>query len=273
VSKITLIDGPMGTLLEEKGVQMGHPSWSGAAIRSYPHLIQEVHREYVEAGATVHTANTFRTRQRDLGEHWKELTKTAIVLAQEAVPAEQQVAASIAPLADCYRPDLSPERPRAEHREFIRFIADQNVDLLLCETFTHAGEALIAVHECVSTGLPTWLSLCAGPHAELLSPSKIRHIAVRAIDLGAEAVLVNCVDAAKTAAYVSQLADLGVPFGAYANAGPPAAGLGWHHSPQGPERYLAYAREWVNAGATLLGSCCGTRPAHVAILKKAFRTD
>lgn len=272
MTKLTLIDGPMGTLLAEKGANLSGSSWSGPAIKSHPDLIQEVHREYVAAGATVHTANTFRSRNRDVGQDWQALTRDAIQLARDVVPADQRVAASIAPLADCYRPDLSPERPRAEHREFIEFVATQNVDLFLCETFSHAGEALIAVHECVSTGVPTWLSLCAGPHAEILPPSRLRQIAVRAIDLGAEAVLVNCTDAAKTGAYVKSLVGLGVPFGAYANAGPPTAGLGWNQSPRGPEQYLAYARKWIADGATLLGSCCGTRPAHVAILKQALLT-
>jgi S-methylmethionine-dependent homocysteine/selenocysteine methylase len=270
VNKITLIDGPMGTLLGERGVDISGENWSANALITAPSLIQDIHREYVEAGATVHTTNTFRTRRRDLGEDWEELSCLAVQLAREAVPAGQRVAASISPLADCYRPDLSPPKPSAEHREFIELLASQSIDLFLCETFANPREALVAVHECVATGLPTWLSLCAGPHAELMSPEILRKTATRAMELGAEAVLVNCVDAAKTGEYVQALAGVDVPFGAYANAGPPSAGLGWEHTAEGPTRYLAYARRWLAAGATLFGCCCGTTPAHIATLRRSL---
>ena len=63
------------------------------------------------------------------------------------------------------------------------------------------------------------------------------------------------------------LARIGVPFGAYANAGDAAERLGWEWATEdAPARYAAYAREWEACGATILGGCCGTGPAHIAAL-------
>ena len=90
--------------------------------------------------------------------------------------------------------------------------------------------------------------------------------------LGPQAVLVNCVPATRTRPYVEALAALGVPFGAYANAGDPEEGLGWSADPSAAAAaYCALANEWIDAGATLVGSCCGTGPAHVAALAALAR--
>jgi S-methylmethionine-dependent homocysteine/selenocysteine methylase len=187
-----------------------------------------------------------------------------VSIARAAVPPGHRVAGSIAPLEDCYRPDLSPKDPGPEHRELARLLADAGVDLLLCETFPHIGEALSAVDEAVATGVETWVAFTAGPDARLLSPSQIEEGARQAVVRGARAVLVNCIPALRTLEYVERLAGLGVPFGAYANAGAP------DDANRGSETYAALAAEWVRKGASIVGSCCGTGPAHIGALRSWF---
>jgi len=171
----------------------------------------------------------------------------------------------MAPLEDCYRPDLSPEDPRPEHRELARVLADAGVDLLLCEAFPHAGEGLVALEEAVATGLPAWIAFTAGPEGELMTPREMGAAGQEAARRGAAAVLVNCVAAEKTLAYVEDLLEAGVPVGAYANAG-----AEWGAP---VEAYIAHARQWVAAGAMIVGSCCGTGPAHVAALSALGETQ
>src|SRR4051812_14140531 len=117
---ITLLDGPMGTLLAERGVATPAPLWSAAALLESPDAVRRIHHEYASAGACVHAANPFRTKQRQVGPEWERLTRLAVTLAREAVPATHLVAGSLAPLEDCYRPDLSPRDPRPEHRTMAR---------------------------------------------------------------------------------------------------------------------------------------------------------
>jgi homocysteine S-methyltransferase len=83
---------------------------------------------------------------------------------------------------------------------------------------------------------------------------------------------VNCVPADRTRAFVSRLARIGVPFGAYANAGDAADRLGWSAPAEdAPARYAAFAREWEACGATILGGCCGTGPAQIAAVATLAR--
>ncbi|AKT37289.1 homocysteine S-methyltransferase [Chondromyces crocatus] len=267
-----LLDGPLGTELAVRGVPTPPPQWSGEAINTAPRVIEAIHRDYALAGATVHTAATFRTHARQAGPGWEALTARAVALTRGAIPRHHLVAGSIAPLEDCYRPDLSPLDSRPEHRAIARALARSGVDLLLCETFPHVGEALVAVEEAVATGLLVWASFTAGHRADLLTPIEVGHAARAAVARGASAVLVNCIPATRTLPYVEQLATAGVPFGAYANAGAPEEALGWDtaREPVACARaarvYAELASTWRAVGATLLGGCCGTGPAHIAAL-------
>ena len=269
---LTILDGPLGTELDRRGVVTEMPSWSATAIEQAPDVIAAIHRDYAMAGATVHTANTFRTKRRTLGDRWEALTHAAVRIARDSVPTSHRVAGSIAPLEDCYRPDLSPPESRAEHREMARALADAGCDILLCETFPHVGEAIVAVEEAVQTGLETWLALTAGPNADLLSPQEMTAAAGAAIGRGATAILVNCTPAESTLLFIRQLADdfPQVRIGAYANAGSPDNHIGWSSdSSFGAEKYSKIAKKWIEAGATLIGGCCGTGPAHIASISRA----
>ncbi len=271
MNRITLLDGPLGTQLGARGVPIPAPLWSAWALIHRPEEVSRIHRDYVEAGAEVHTTNTFRTRRRTLPRDWSERAHQAVDLLRAELGPGHRIAGSLAPLEDCYRPDLSPPEPRPEHRELAVLLAGAGVDLLLCETFPHVGEGWIAVEEAVATGVPTWASFTAGPEAELLTPDQVRRAALGAIERGAEAVLVNCLPARLTLDYLRPLADLGVPFGAYANAGHQDDDLGWHADPRdSAPRYAGLAESWIELGATLIGSCCGTGPAHIAELARRF---
>ena len=257
----------MGTELAARGVPTPAPMWSAQALERAPEVVAAIHRAYANAGATVHTANTFRTKRRVFPDRWADLARLAVRIARDAVPIGHRVAGSIAPLEDCYSPWLSPRHPRAEHRELAQVLAE-GCDLLLCETFPSVAEGLVAVEEAVATGVETWVSFTAGPLAHLLSPAQVGLAARAAVARGASAVLVNCVPASLTLPYVQAIAEAGVPFGAYANAGSTAEGMGWGDAPEAPRRYAELARAWVDCGATLVGSCCGTGPAVVAELAR-----
>lgn len=266
----TLLDGPLGTELLRRGVPTPLPLWSAWALRHDPDAVAAIHRDYAAAGATLHTTNTFRTKRRQVGEDWDELARAAVRIARAAVPSDHRIAGSIAPLEDCYRPDLSPPDPRPEHRELARLLAEEGCDVLLCETFPHVGEALVAVDEAVGTGVPTWASFTAGPDADLLTPDQVHEAARQARERGAACILVNCIPASRTLEYLHAI-DVGVPFGAYANAGHVDEEMGWAPSEHAPALYADLAQTWVDAGATLLGACCGTDPRHVAELARRFR--
>ncbi len=267
---ITILDGPLGTELLARGVETPLPWWSARALTTAPKTVAQIHREYGAAGAHIHTANSFRTKSRVFPADWVSLTKLAVALAREGASGSQKVAGSISPLEDCYEPALSPADPRPEHRAMAQCLAEAGVDLMLVETFPHIGEALIACEEAVATGLETWVSFTAGPDADLLTPAEVGDGARQAAALGAKAVLVKCVPALRTLEFLEPLATAGIAFGAFANAGSVDDAMGWKPDALAASRYADLAQEWVDAGATILGSCCGTGVEHVRELARRF---
>jgi len=281
--RVRILDGPMGTELDRRGVPTPLPLWSAGANASASEVVRAIHRDYADAGATLHTTNTFRTKRRTVGPRWRELATRAVSLAREGVPDGQLVLGSIAPLEDCYRPDLSPAEEDAagtleEHRELAFALAEAGADVLLCETFPHARGALLAVEAALETGRPTWLALTPGPEGTLLSPRELAACAEGAARLGASAVLVNCVASERALPFVAALAEVGVrrgvPVGVYANAGHVDDAVGWRSLDEEPERaaerYLTTARSWVDAGASIVGGCCGTGIPHVRAIARAL---
>jgi S-methylmethionine-dependent homocysteine/selenocysteine methylase len=273
-----VLDGAIGTELLRLGIALPPPLWSAVAIERAPDVLMALHGAYAAAGATVHTANTFRAtawafRNAGLPDRSRDLSAAAVALARAAIPAGHRVAGSIAPLEDCYSPERSPppDAARRGHRENAEALARAGVDLLLCETFPHFGEAHIAAEEAVRTGLPVWLSLTAGPRGDLLALSKLRTFARTIRDLGVGVVLVNCLRRARALRAGQELSAAGVPWGAYANVGAPDPVRGWRASgSEGPSAYGRWARTLWQEGAAVVGGCCGTGPGHIAAVARSL---
>ena len=254
-----LLDGPMGSALSRRGVDTASPLWSARALVDSPEMVREIHASYEAAGATHHRTNTFRARPRTAGDDWERLARLAVRLARAP---RRIVLGSVGPIEDCYRPELAPpdEVARREHEELVRVLVGEGVDALICETFPSPREAVIATRACARTGKETWVSLTAGPNGEIMSAAAMADAARACVAEGANAVLVNCVAASGTLPYVEALARVHDRVGVYANASR------WNEPPIDDEAYVAFARRWIEAGATIVGSCCGTSPSTIRAL-------
>lgn len=269
-----ILDSAMGSELERRGLELDLPLWSARALVEAPELVAAIHRENVAAGADILTANTFRTTRVALDESGnadraRELTARAVRLAREAVREGTRavlVAGSVAPLFDCYRPDLVPEdasRLAAEHERLVADLALEGVDLLLLETFGTRREAIAAAQAARTASLPFVVSLVTDGGGRLLSGESLPEAAEALWRAGAVAVSVNCVSSRKIGADLALLsaASAGRPFGAYANI---------LSDGDSPERYARAAAEWLALGARIVGGCCGTEPRHTAAIRALF---
>jgi S-methylmethionine-dependent homocysteine/selenocysteine methylase len=275
----------MGTELQRRGADTRLPLWSARALVEAPDLVREIHREEVAAGAEVLTANTFRTHRRTLakgglGESSRQLSALAVRLARDAGAAAGRdviVAGSLAPLEDCYRPDLVPEDAalEAEHREQAESLAAAGVDLILLETHNTVRELVAAARAAKATGLPVVASMVTDGNGRLLSGETIEH-AVRALEpsrSNPDAISINCVPAGKLADDLARLAAAApsVPLASYGNLGLPADDRGWAFTGElSPSEYAELGRSWLALGARMVGGCCGTTPAHTAALRYAI---
>ena len=285
-----LLDGGMGRELRFRGVEILPTIWSANALVVAPDVVRDVHRDYIAAGADVITTNTYGVIRHELAREgiahrFAGLNELACQLAAEArAGAERDVwiAGSLPPLYGSYRPDLV--RPFAEieplYREQAEILAP-HVDLLLCETMSSAEEAVAAAAAACVTGKPVWVSytLHEDRSGRLRSEESIAE-AVRALGaLPVSGVLANCCAPESIAVAMPALVATGAAYvGGYANTfapvpatwtldgGGPTDGLLALRPDLDPPAYLAHVERWWAAGATVVGGCCGTRPAHIALL-------
>ncbi len=273
-----LLDGPTGTELTRRGVSTDTPLWSADALVSAPRVVDQIHRDYVSAGAEIVTANTFRTHARNLSRLGgdgpaRRLTRIAAQLARAAIGANGWVAGSMAPLEDCYRPDLTPSCAdlEREHRVMGEILATSGVDFILAETHPTIREAAAAAKAANEAGLPVMVSWACGRDSRLLSGERLGDAVAAVLPFEPLAVLVNCLPAEVAGEAVGQLMQAAgsVPVGVYANTGWADAEGRW--TPGGsvdPAVYAELAGGWADRGARLVGGCCGTTPAHIAALRR-----
>lgn len=283
---VTLLDGATGTELSRRGHPTRLPLWSARSIAEAPDALEAIHRDYVSAGADILTAATFRTHERSLvsggwGGRGDALNLAACDAARRAraTNPEVRIAGSIAPLEDCFRPDLVPDPSAlaAEHARQARSLAAAGVELILIETMNTRREAEAAIRASRATDLPVWCSWVTDGTGRLLSGEPLGDAVREAIDLGAEAVLVNCLPTVMIPREVELLArsaDGQVPYGAYGNIGHANDVDGWRVELMlSPVQFAALMLRCRELGATLLGGCCGTQPEHIAALAAALQAE
>ncbi len=276
--EVLLLDGPTGTELERRGMKTSMPLWSAMAPVVAPNILREIYDEYVDAGADILTANTFRTSHYCLAKVGLErdcasLTRKAVQIsrsAAERVRRPVMVAGSIAPLEDCYAPELTPDATTLtrEHRRQAETLLNAPVDLLVVESMPTKKEALIATGAAVATGLPVITSLLAREGATLFDGTPLMNLLNELLVLPIELVAVNCCSVRACSEAIWALAQTHHPFGAYANAGQPDGSFGKQVEPMDVDEYARAARGWIEAGASLVGGCCGTQPKHIARLRQ-----
>jgi S-methylmethionine-dependent homocysteine/selenocysteine methylase len=276
-----LLDSAMGTELERRGVRCQLPLWSAWALVDSPSTVLAIHRDDVEAGADILTANTFRTHGRSLekagkGKRAEELTRQAVTLARRAAgesPRPILVAGSLSPLEDCYRPDLVPDEGALwqEHGRQAALLAAAGADLILAETHNSARELAAAVRAGKATGLPVVASMVTDAQGRLLSGESIEEAARALEGLRPDVLGINCVAARRVLADLRVLAEAapGAPLGAYGNLGPPSGPEKTLFTNEiEPDAYAILARDWLAVGARIVGGCCGTTSAHTAALRR-----
>jgi len=280
--RVVVLDGATGTELGRRGLDTRSPLFSSVALLTSEgrRVLRELHLEYLRAGADIVTAATFRTNRRALeaagqGSRFPELAEAAVAEARAARDAHGSglVAGSLSPLEDCYRPEKrpAPEAMFAEHLEHARALAMAGCDLLLVETIASGEEGITAIEAASSMGLPVCASTQLTPEGKLLDGSDPREFFGAAVGAGAGAVLLNCIPPDGIDAFLDTAASAGVPFGAYAHMGEMDPGVRWPRSPVlDPDAYAGRAARWVEQGATMIGGCCGTSPAHIAALARRF---
>lgn len=287
-----LLDGGMGTELRLRGVEVpDHITsiCSAGALIDAPDAVRKIHEDYIEAGADVITANNYSVTppilaRACLEDRFEELTIRATDLAIQArdrASIDVRVAGSMPPLETSYRPELvGDDRVILECYSRMAGVLAPRVDILLCETMSSGREALAAVTAAKETDREVWVSwTLQGDRPGHLPSGETVADAYRAVaHLDVDAYLVNCCGANFVTGAMKALSGLtDRSVGAYANPADVIPGDGGAdqlepelvaRKPLDVEGYAEAAAQWMDEGATIVGGCCFTRPAHIARLRR-----
>ncbi|WP_314624167.1 homocysteine S-methyltransferase family protein [uncultured Selenomonas sp.] len=276
---IHIFDGAMGTMLQEGGLKAGGcPELMNI---EQPEVVRKIHEAYIEAGATMIETNTFGASSLKLDHYGledrvAELNQAAVRIAQEASRGRAKIVGSLGPTGRFITPlgDLDFEEAYQSFYEQAKALADAGADYLIFETCIDIQEmraGLLAAKD--ATKLPIICQLSYSEDGRSVTGTDPQTAAVTLEALGADIIGVNCsLGPQELVPIVQTLADnCSVPISVLPNAGMPRLENGKTVFPMQPDEFASWGTKLVAAGATYLGGCCGTTPAHIKALAAAVQ--
>lgn len=283
--KLIFFDGGMGTLLQNRGLQTGEIPETWNIL--HPEVIRQIHKEYLLAGSNVISANTFganvfKCKSLDytvdeLVSAGIRLTKEAIVEAREELRKEGVLdadnrpmysALDIGSIGKLLKPlgEISFDEAYDVFKEIITAGDKAGADLILIETVSDSYEikaAVLAAKE--NSNLPVVVTMIFDENGKLLTGGDVASVTAMLEGLGVDAIGFNCgLGPEQMKALLPQLtACCSLPIVINANAGLPVVVNGQTVFNVEPEEFAESVKTLVEKGASAVGGCCGTTPAHI----------
>jgi len=272
----------MGTQLHARGIPFD--ACFDELNLSQPELILEIHREYLEAGARIIETNTFGANQHKLSSHGLEhqvveINAAGVALAKQAIyetGADALVAGSVGPLGIRLAPfgRVKPEEAFEAFHEQIVALEQAGADLISLETQSDLYELREGIQASKGVGdLPVIASVTFTRDDRTLLGDTPAQAARLLWDAGADVIGANCSEGPAQLLRIIRAMRQAVPeakFSVMPNAGWPEQVGGRIMYPATADYFADYARAYTEAGANIIGGCCGTTADHIAHMRAAF---
>jgi len=275
-----LLDGGMGSLLLAAGLERGRaPEWWNL---ERPERVESAHRGYVEAGSAIIEANTFggsppKLAAAGLAGRCREVNVRAVAIARRAAGNTALVAGDVGPTGLLLPPvgGASVDEMRQAFAEQVAALVAAGADLISIETMYDLREALAAVAAAREAGLAVLASMTFESRKRgyftIMGDPLVPSLAALA-EAGADAVGCNCsVTASVMLGMVREArAALALPIVAQPNAGQPRVTADGTVYEETPDAFARGVAALLEAGAGLVGGCCGTTPEFIAHSRSAL---
>jgi homocysteine S-methyltransferase len=277
----------MGTLIHDAGVPMG--TCFDVLNLTNPDLIGAIHRSYLGAGADIIETNTYganrlKLAEHDLEEKVREINLRAAKIAREArevVGREVFVIGSIGPTRSAMDPLMAEEIREIGpvYTEQIQALLEGGVDAICIETISDIREMVVAVNAVRgASDLPIIAMLAFGEDGTTPGGNAVNEVVATLLALGVDVIGANCsVGPNQMLPIVQTMTSLvsttyrrDIPVSTMPNAGWPARVDGRYVFNSSPDYLGRFACEAANAGARLIGGCCGTTPEHTRAMRRAL---
>jgi len=271
-NKTILLDGAMGTKMAEAGLEMG-----GHTNISHPDEVSAIHQQYSECGVDIIITNTLTMNRVFIESHKvradvREVNLAGARLAKAAIHVGQYVLGDISSTGKLLKPNgnLTKEDAYDAFREQSAILAEGGVDGFIIETMFDLQEALCALRACKEAAdLPVFASIAfntVNNGGRTIMGNTAQDCAHALTEEGACAVGANCgsIDPSQMAEIVSKMQEVStLPIIAQPNAGKPRVVDSRTIFDMTPSDFSLGIRQCIQAGARLIGGCCGTSPAHI----------
>lgn len=292
--EMVILDGGTGTELERRGVPMNEAAWCGVACLSHADEVVGVHRDYIEAGARIVTANTFASSrfmlaQAGMADRVDEIAGAALDCAKRArdeasAGGDVLIAGSLShmmpliPGTDKVADDSNDEPLMVEaFGELATSLKRHGAEIILLEMMYHPVRARIAMQAACETGLPVWCGFSArrGSNGEVLSFSRHGEIPFQELvallddfEIEAAGPMHSPADVCGDAlAMIAEQYD--GPLLCYPDSGYFAAPHWQFVNVITPADLVQFGRDWYRIGARVVGGCCGLGIEHIRALSAA----
>jgi S-methylmethionine-dependent homocysteine/selenocysteine methylase len=300
--EVIILDGAVGTQLQEMGLPIAHTAWAATALQTHPSTVQLMHELYVKAGVDILTTNTYASARHNLeplgmGDLTGELNRRAVMLARDARDKAARdrpvlIAGSISNFGMTTsgedmvilrsRSRYTDEQLRANLREQAELLLEAGVDFLLAESTGSNTHRKWVSDACKAIGAPFWVGFKVRREAGdatvktgYLSNDKLADVLGEVMSHGGSALSVfhSSVDDT-TAALEIALKQWPGPVGAY----PDAERKDYMAAVRdrsvenriAPAAFARQARQWVESGVQIIGGCCGYGLPYIRSLREAL---
>lgn len=277
--RIHVVDGAMGTMLYAKGVYINR--CYDELNLSNPDLVQEIHTEYIRAGADIIETNTFgatahKLQQYGLEGNMHEINARAAQIARRAAGDRVYVAGALGPLGlriEPYGP-TSFDEAKEMFKSQVNALLEGGVDLFCLETFSDVSEirqAIAAIREVCD--LPIIAQMTIMTDGNTLFGTTPELFTERLDSWGADVIGLNCgVGPAIILNALEKMREVTKKkLSAQPNAGLPRDVQGRQFYMCSPEYMSKFAKRFIQAGAKFIGGCCGTTPSHIKLISDSVR--
>lgn len=278
LNKPLVLDGPMGKLLIERGVNLGSKLWSGLALINNPEEVKKIHNEYIQSGADIITTNTFRTNPYAVklsGTNYssQELVRKAVQLAKESINAANKkilIAGSNAPADDCYltKRIMSKDEQIENHYLHIQYLIEAGVDFILNETFGDKEEIEIVCSICKEFHFPFAVSVLINSELKTFFGQNLFETIEMIFNYEPNFISLNCSRPEFILKALEILIDF-KPFGVYPNLGSIESFQSGKLVRDFTDSQLNdFVKKLIDNGVRVIGVCCGGNPNDIKLIRK-----